>query len=102
MAAGLPVVTHPSLGSQDNAQTELVEHGVTGFVVNSPDEYAQAVAFLLSNPEKSRFSLAPPLAKRHSNAIALTAWPQGLHSYTSISTKERQNLASHPAAAIER
>ena len=42
MASGLPVVTHPSRGSQD-AQTELVEHGVTGFVVNSPDEYAQAV-----------------------------------------------------------
>ena len=53
MASGLPVVTHPSRGSQDNAQTELVEHGVTGFVVNSPDEYAQAVAFLLSNPEKA-------------------------------------------------
>ena len=53
MASGLPVVTHPSRGSQDNAQTELVEHGVTGFVVNSPDEYAQAVAFLLSNPKKA-------------------------------------------------
>lgn len=54
MAAGLPVVSHPSRGSQDNAQTELIEHGVTGFIVNSPHEYAQAVTFLLTNPEKAR------------------------------------------------
>ena len=54
MARGVPVISHPSLGGQDNAQTELIDHGVTGFVVNSPQEYAQAAAFLLSNPEKAR------------------------------------------------
>ena len=54
MAAGLPVVTHPSYGGRDNAQTELVDHGVTGFVVPDPVEYAAAVAFLLQNPEKAK------------------------------------------------
>lgn len=54
MARGVPVISHPSLGGQDNAQTELIDHGVNGFIVNSPQEYAQAAAFLLTNPEKSR------------------------------------------------
>ena len=54
MAAGLPVVTHQSLGGRDNAQTELVDHGVTGFVVDDSIQYAAAVAFLLQNPEKAR------------------------------------------------
>jgi glycosyltransferase involved in cell wall biosynthesis len=54
MAAGLPVITHPSTGLKDNAQLELVDHGETGFVAENSEEYAQAAAFLISNPEKAR------------------------------------------------
>ena len=32
MACGLPVVTHPCPGERDNAQLDLVQDGVTGFV----------------------------------------------------------------------
>jgi len=57
MAAGLPVVTHPCPGEKDNAQLELVEHGVTGLV--APDHqdaqaYAQAVLWLLRHPREAR------------------------------------------------
>lgn len=54
MAAGLPVVTHPAAGLRDNAQLELVEHGKTGLVAGSAEEYAGAVARLLTNPEEAR------------------------------------------------
>lgn len=54
MAAGLPVVTHPAAGLRDNAQLELVEHGKTGLVAGSAEEYAGAVAHLLTNPEDAR------------------------------------------------
>ncbi len=54
MAAGLPVVTHPCEGLRDNAQLELVEHGVTGLVARDAHEYARAVVFLLSHPEEAR------------------------------------------------
>lgn len=54
MAAGLPVVTHPSEGMRDNAQLELVEDGVTGIVARNTKEYAQAVRFLLTHPLEAR------------------------------------------------
>ena len=53
MAAGLPVVTHPAAGERDNAQLELVEHGVTGLVAASAGEYAAAVRRLLNHPEEA-------------------------------------------------
>lgn len=54
MAAGLPVVTHPAVGSRDNAQLELVEHGVTGLVAATVEDYAQAVLWLWRHPEEAR------------------------------------------------
>ena len=54
MAAGLPVVTHPCAGLKDNAQLELVEHGLTGLVAESAEEYASAVAWLFAHPEEAR------------------------------------------------
>ena len=54
MACGLPVVTHPAAGERDNAQLELVEHGVTGLVAETPEQYAQAVAWLFSHPAEAR------------------------------------------------
>jgi glycosyltransferase involved in cell wall biosynthesis len=54
MACGLPVVTHPSAGLRDNAQLELVEHGVTGLVANNAEEYAMALKYLFSHPEEAR------------------------------------------------
>ncbi|WP_462328153.1 glycosyltransferase family 4 protein [Desulfobaculum sp.] len=54
MAAGLPVVTHPAEGMRDNAQLELVDDGVTGYVVNTEDDYAAAIARLLTDPDLAR------------------------------------------------
>lgn len=54
MAAGLPVVTHPAQGARDNAQLELVEHGVTGLVAHNAQEYAQAMLWLWEHPEEAR------------------------------------------------
>lgn len=54
MACGLPVVTHPSAGERDNAQLELVDHGVTGFVARTSEEYAGAVRWLFQNPDEAR------------------------------------------------
>ncbi len=54
MAAGLPVITHPSRDMRDNAQLELVDHGVTGFVARTAAEYAQAVKFLLTHPHEAK------------------------------------------------
>ncbi len=54
MACGLPVVTHPSRGERDNAQVELVEHGVHGLVAETAEEYAACVRRLLENPAEAR------------------------------------------------
>jgi glycosyltransferase involved in cell wall biosynthesis len=54
MACGLPVVTHPAVGERDNAQLELVDHGVTGLVAENAEQYAQAVAWLFANPAEAR------------------------------------------------
>lgn len=54
MSAGLPVVTHPAEGLRDNAQLELVEHGVTGLVAGSAEEYASAMAWLFEHPDQAR------------------------------------------------
>ena len=54
MACGLPVVTHPAAGDRDNAQLELVEHGVTGLVAETAEQYAQAVAWLFAHPAEAR------------------------------------------------
>jgi glycosyltransferase involved in cell wall biosynthesis len=54
MACGLPVLTHPSAGERDNAQLELVEQGVTGFVADNAREYAAAAARLLADPALAR------------------------------------------------
>ncbi|SNR80020.1 Glycosyltransferase involved in cell wall bisynthesis [Humidesulfovibrio mexicanus] len=54
MACGLPVVTHPSREERDNAQVELVEHGVTGLVAETAEEYAACVRRLLENSAEAR------------------------------------------------
>jgi glycosyltransferase involved in cell wall biosynthesis len=53
MAAGLPVVTHPSPWPRDNAQVELVEHEVTGLVARGTEAYARACLSLLSDRDKA-------------------------------------------------
>ncbi|OIO02660.1 MAG: glycosyl transferase [Desulfovibrionaceae bacterium CG1_02_65_16] len=54
MACGLPVVTHPSLDDRDNAQLELVDDGVTGYVARTAEEYAGAVRRLFERPDEAR------------------------------------------------
>ena len=51
MAAKKPVVVN-STPLADNAQIELVDNGITGFIANSPKEYAEAISFLLKNEHK--------------------------------------------------
>ncbi|MCG2787994.1 MAG: glycosyltransferase family 4 protein [Anaerolineae bacterium] len=45
MACGLPVIASPV-----GVNRQIVEHGVTGFLVKSQDEWLQALAFLRDNP----------------------------------------------------
>jgi glycosyltransferase involved in cell wall biosynthesis len=45
MAAGLPVITNPV-----GIHTELVRHGVTGYLASTPQEWLDAVARLRNNP----------------------------------------------------
>jgi glycosyltransferase involved in cell wall biosynthesis len=67
MAMGKPVVTL-STPHMDNAQVELVDNGVNGFVVSSPDSMAKAIVRLLSEP-----------ALRHRMGIMpLIKWKRGL------------------------
>jgi glycosyltransferase involved in cell wall biosynthesis len=54
MASGLPVVTHPAAGNRDNAQLELVEHGVTGLVARTAEDYAGAMVWLWRNPDAAK------------------------------------------------
>lgn len=54
MACGLPVITHPSEGLRDNAQLELVDHGITGLVARTADEYANALKYCYTHPDKAR------------------------------------------------
>jgi len=50
MMAKKPVVVS-STPMVDNAQIELVDNGRTGFVVYTPEAFADAVAYLAANPE---------------------------------------------------
>ena len=54
MACGVPVVTHPSRDDRDNAQVELVDHGCTGLVAETVEEYAAAVQWLFEHPDDAR------------------------------------------------
>ncbi|TIH13573.1 glycosyltransferase [Marinifilum sp. JC120] len=54
MAAGLPVITHPSKDLRDNAQLELVDHGETGFIAHDTQEFAKAIRFLTTHPQEAR------------------------------------------------
>lgn len=54
MACGLPVVTHPCDGLKDNAQLELVDHGVTGLVAVTTDDYIAAIKHLFTHPDEAR------------------------------------------------
>jgi glycosyltransferase involved in cell wall biosynthesis len=47
-ALGIPTVTN-STPWVDNAQVETVEHGVTGYLANHPNAFAEAVAALLND-----------------------------------------------------
>jgi hypothetical protein len=53
MALHTPVVTC-STPWADNAQVELVDHGIDGWIANHPRPFAEAVADLLLNDERRR------------------------------------------------
>jgi glycosyltransferase involved in cell wall biosynthesis len=80
MALGIPVVTC-STPWVDNAQVELVEHGVTGLVANHPRPFAEAVAHLLGDDaERARFgATAKAVADRSFDARPLTRQLEALY-----------------------
>ncbi len=53
MALGIPVVTN-STPWTDNAQVEVVDNGVNGWIANHPRAFAEAVADVLADGEKRR------------------------------------------------
>lgn len=53
MSFGRPVVTHNTFGN-DNAQAEVVDHCVTGYVTNNVNEYVLCVCELMRNDELRR------------------------------------------------
>lgn len=54
MASRIPAVTHNTHDGRDNAQVELIDHGVNGVVADTPESYAAGVAYLLKNPSAAR------------------------------------------------
>jgi len=54
MASRIPVVTHNCFEERDNAQVEVVDHAVTGFVADTVEDYARAVVTLLQDPALCR------------------------------------------------
>lgn len=50
MAWRKPVVSN-SLPHRYNSQVELIDHGKTGFIANTPKDFAEAIAYLLTHPE---------------------------------------------------
>jgi glycosyltransferase involved in cell wall biosynthesis len=46
MAAGLPVVANPV-----GVHQEMVQHGVTGYLASTPEEWHQALSLLRNNPD---------------------------------------------------
>jgi tetratricopeptide (TPR) repeat protein len=65
MYAGIPVVAFPHGGLKN-----LILHGETGLLVNSPDEYARAIEYLYQNPaERTRLGAnAAAYARLHFGA----------------------------------
>lgn len=62
MALGVPVVTN-STPWTDNAQVELIDHGVTGYVANHPRAFGEAVAQLLTDDQRRRAFAVKAAAK---------------------------------------
>jgi glycosyltransferase involved in cell wall biosynthesis len=66
MAVGVPVVTS-STPWTDNAQVEVVDNGVNGWVANHPRVFAEAVADLLDHESRRRAFGAAAAAKVDAN-----------------------------------
>jgi glycosyltransferase involved in cell wall biosynthesis len=54
MSARLPIVTHHTPAITDGAQMELVNDAYNGFIARNAEVYADAVIYLLSNPDTAR------------------------------------------------
>lgn len=98
MAAGLPVVTHPCPPPRDNAQIELVEHGRTGLVAATAEEYASAVAWLLENPDQARHLGRAGQAKARALYRAQTVARQLETFYLDLMSRTPDALLPHPTA----
>lgn len=100
MAAGLPVVTHPCPLPKDNAQVELVEHGVTGLVADTASDYADAVAWLMQHPEEARRMGMAGQAKAkalYAVPVVIAQW-EALYAVLCPQSQARGNCQAHSAA----
>jgi glycosyltransferase involved in cell wall biosynthesis len=74
MAAGIPVVASPV-----GINSQIVEHGINGFLASSESEWAQALEYLRDNPEeRKRMGIAGRKKVETEYDLAVTA-PQLLH-----------------------
>lgn len=72
MAAGLPVIANPV-----GVQATMIEHGVTGFLAETPEEWVEAVGRLLHDPDlRRRMGQAARLRveERFSVAVGVRQW----------------------------
>jgi len=100
MALGVPVVTS-STPWTDNAQVELVDNGVNGWVARHPVEYAEAVVDLLHS-EGRRRSFGMAAAKKAEetwHAVKLTRELERL--YQAIENGETLPIDSSPSMSDE-
>jgi len=68
MACGLPVVASPV-----GVNLQIVEHGVNGFLVETPEQWEQALRTLLANPElRQRMGKAGMQKIERENCIQMT------------------------------
>jgi len=98
MALGVPVVTS-STPWTDNAQVELVDNGVNGWVANHPRAFAEAVADLLGDDAR-RLAFGAAAAEKASatwNPVALTRQLERL--FEAVTTTGSLPAEWHPGLA---
>jgi glycosyltransferase involved in cell wall biosynthesis len=85
MRCGVPVIANETPGSrQNNAQCELVLHGVTGFLANTPEAVLHFLSQLWSSP----------VLRRETGAAARRFFDSGAHAKSGIARQLEGELLS--------
>lgn len=101
MAAGLPVVAN-----RVGVHSELVEHGVTGYLADTPGEWAEAIGRLDDPQRRARFGEAGRRRVERDYNVAdwSPRWADAIAGLTARApeSKSRRNDAGHSAAGSSR